>query len=602
MMFTPTELLKQYVKEAFALEEIAASDERFKTWSDYRRELARNRLSIWRTEANNGPFVFRPTLDALLLSSLLNQIEWFEDFNSAQDMDFWKELGGQADRLVQSADQNAMRLGRRLSSILTNDARFAERFIAINSLGEDLQAMVNSLRSLTDDKIRSALGQQFRRDQQLLNRLMQFVPTLEDGADDLDDQDADEEEDSRRPADRGAAIEACIGAVRAQARATAAGRSLHRSTRNGRLVEFLGDNVLPADDLEAIGANLMLQTAARRFLTPLRRYVGGVPRRYRRFRRERQLNGRWFRRDGFSSADISALETDAVILVMLNASRELIKDIRISREIDESPYAILQAVKSLFRTQIVVDEATDFSPIQLACMKGLCDPAANSFFACGDFNQRITTWGTRSADELKWVASDVRFEPINISYRHSQQLNELAHRIALLSDSYAKKTELPEDVVNDGVKPVLAKGLAAGPATAEWLAARIGEIEKVTGSMPSIAVLVNDEDRVAPLAEGLDAALAERSIRAVACSRGQSVGQDNDVRVFDIQHIKGLEFEAVFFVGVDELATRLPDLLDKYLYVGTTRAATFLGVTTYGPALPLTITPLEALFQERWIA
>jgi len=32
------------------------------------------------------------------------------------------------------------------------------------------------------------------------------------------------------------------------------------------------------------------------------------------------------------------------------------------------------------------------------------------------------------------------------------------------------------------------------------------------------------------------------------------MGNENDVRVFDIQHIKGLEFEAVFFVGVDRLA------------------------------------------------
>ena len=33
-----------------------------------------------------------------------------------------------------------------------------------------------------------------------------------------------------------------------------------------------------------------------------------------------------------------------------------------------------------------------------------------------------------------------------------------------------------------------------------------------------------------------------------------SAARPNDVRVFDIQHIKGLEFEAVFFVGVDRLA------------------------------------------------
>jgi len=51
--------------------------------------------------------------------------------------------------------------------------------------------------------------------------------------------------------------------------------------------------------------------------------------------------------------------------------------------------------------------------------------------------------------------------------------------------------------------------------------------------------------------------------------------QDNQVRVFDVQHIKGLEFEAVFFVGLDRLAKREPDIFAKYLYVGATRAALF---------------------------
>lgn len=42
LMFTPTELLKQYLKEAFAREGVPASDLRIRTWHDYRRELARN--------------------------------------------------------------------------------------------------------------------------------------------------------------------------------------------------------------------------------------------------------------------------------------------------------------------------------------------------------------------------------------------------------------------------------------------------------------------------------------------------------------------------------------------------------------------------------
>ncbi len=208
MMFTPTELLKQYVKEAFALEEIAASDERMKTWSDYRRELARNRLGMWRTDANNGPFVFRPGLDPFQTSMLPRQIAWFEDFENWQSEDFWKELAAHAGRLAESADQAVARLGKRLAGIVASDASLSDKFISIASLGEELQSLVNSLRTVTDDKVRGGLGQMFKQDLGVLNRLMQFVGTLEDGVDDLDDPDADEDEDTRKPADRSAAIEA----------------------------------------------------------------------------------------------------------------------------------------------------------------------------------------------------------------------------------------------------------------------------------------------------------------------------------------------------------------------------------------------------------
>ena len=46
IMFTPTELLKQYVKEAFARESVPASDLHIYTWTDYRRDLARRSLAF----------------------------------------------------------------------------------------------------------------------------------------------------------------------------------------------------------------------------------------------------------------------------------------------------------------------------------------------------------------------------------------------------------------------------------------------------------------------------------------------------------------------------------------------------------------------------
>lgn len=80
-----------------------------------------------------------------------------------------------------------------------------------------------------------------------------------------------------------------------------------------------------------------------------------------------------------------------------------------------------------------------------------------------------------------------------------------------------------------------------------------------------IAVLVNKEEQVEPLARELNDRLEEISLSSVACKDGKVVRNDRDVRVFNIRHIKGLEFEAVFFVGLDTTIDDHPDLFWKYL-------------------------------------
>ena len=153
---------------------------------------------------------------------------------------------------------------------------------------------------------------------------------------------------------------------------------------------------------------------------------------------------------------------------------------------------------------------------------------------------------------------------------------------------------------NEGVSPVLGRSLGTQEALVEWLASRIVEIENFTGKLPSIAVLINDKSGLEPLAEALDEALRENNIRAVACPDGRVIGRDNDVRIFEVEHIKGLEFEAVFFVDVDLLQQQQSELFDKYLYVGATRAATYLGMTTSGEVLPQLLEDLSEMFGECW--
>ena len=602
VMFTPTELLKQYVKEAFARENIPASDFRIQAWGDYRRELARNKLGILRTGVGSGSFVINEELESLQAGTFHRQTDWFTDFESWQDAIFWAELKSHAGRLAENTDASILRLGKRLMEIVDKvetQGRSAS-FIAILQNVEDSQALVSKLRSDTEATIRRMLSRELQKNRQLLDGMVTFIGTLVETGDDSEDGEAEEEEETRQPRlGREGAFDAYARAVRAHALAQAGRRALGRQSKSAKIIEWLGEHSPRSDELRALGRNFQVQASARRFANPLRRYITELPLRYRRFRRERGGDGVWYA-DRVIATDLAPIEVDFILLAMLRAANGLLQDNRIRREIEQPRYALLKSISELYRTQVLVDEATDFSPIQLACMANLCDRAVLSFIACGDFNQRVTAWGSRSIEDLKWVFGDIDVRSINITYRHSRQLNGLARRIVLQSTPDAPEAELPRSVDSEGMEPVLGKGLFAPASVAAWLADRIGEIERFTRTLPTIAILVNDEEEVEPIAAALNGALSPQNIRAVACPHGLVVGQENDVRVFDVQHIKGLEFEAVFFLGIDRLAEKEPELFDKYLYVGATRAATYLGLTTTGGSLPPKIRALESEFRDQW--
>lgn len=604
LMFTPTDLLKQYVKEAFNREDIAASDLRIRTWAEHRRELGRQRLGILRSTSSRGA-ILREELANLTEETIADQTAWYADFQTFQAQDFWAELERNAARLIDAEDADVVQLGKRVVQILAgvSPTLRADPFLAFADLREMFGQRVTALSEHLTLTLRKAFSARMKVEPSLPTDLLAFLQTLEDTAEALDDTDADDDDDDEEVVQKGGlaeAFDAYTRAVRAQARASVLKRTVGRRTRNGRILEWLGDRGLDEAQRQSIGQSVIVLAALRRFANPLRHYIDRMPARYRRFRRDRQGAGRWYGEVPAPLNDLSPLEADLLILAMLSAGRTLLADVRIAALADEPRFAVLRTISELFRVQIVVDEATDFSPIQLACMAQLADPATNAFVACGDFNQRITAWGSRSEVDLAWVFADIDVRPIVRSYRHSRQLADLAGKLAAATGSAPTTAILPEGLANDGFPPVLGRNLH-GAARIDWLAARISEIDRrMDGDLPSVAILVNDEADVAPLADALNAALQDTNIRCEACLRGQVRGRDSDVRVFDIQHIKGLEFEAVFFVGVDELAQRHPDLFDKYLYVGATRAATYLGLTASGASLPGKLEALTGDFGVDW--
>ena len=136
----------------------------------------------------------------------------------------------------------------------------------------------------------------------------------------------------------------------------------------------------------------------------------------------------------------------------------------------------------------------------------------------------------------------------------------------------------------------------SGDALAGWLADRIVEVERNIGALPSIAIFVDAAELVGPLTAAVGSHLKAYNISVMGYEDGLVVGDEREVRIFDVRHVKGMEFETVFFVGVDEMAARIPDLFQRLIYVGITRATTYLGLTC-SATLPAELAALRPHFE-----
>lgn len=607
MMFTPSELLKHYLKEAFNREQVPATDARIQTWDSYRASAARNTLGILRS-ANGGRFTLRPAAEHIAEQLLTDPREWFEAFSAFHDQRLRRQLKDGADMAAEAAPDAARAVGKELVELADSlDGRaWMEVYRNLEAREAKVRDALEESRAVADRLLKGERNRLYNGDKEIFSRLAQFLENLQ--LDDDPDDDAefdDDESDSvseqvvQTTSDIQNAVKAYLSALRTLSRSRYRKRAMPKDSRAARVVDWLGVALPEESVLVEIGQRISFQNGMRRFINAFRRYVSDVPSSYRSFRREHTDSARFYQGVPASPLHLSHIELDAIILLMLRNAKALLAQSFVARNIDSQRFEVIKRVSSLFRAQIMVDEATDFSVLELACMEGLSSLPGRSFFACGDFNQRITASGIRSMEQLAWVSKDLAPQSINLVYRQSRSLNAFAGELLrLMGGDMTAHGELPADSTHDGVKPALHE--RSGGEAAAWVAQRIMEVERTVKQMPTIAVLVNSEHEVGPMAEKLTKCLEPINLKAVACNE-RALGEGTDVRVFENRHIKGLEFEAVFFVGVDRLAELRPDLFDRYLYVGATRAATYLGMVCTED-LPTRLTGLRQMFCERWDA
>lgn len=608
LMFTPSELLKHYLKEAFSRESVPASNDRIKTWLSYRNDLARNTFSILRS-ANGGKFTLKSDANILSDTVIAEPSKWFSALKSFH----WQKLLGQLTQGQEQVEKASLAsvdaLFAKLNTILLSANKSSPVGILqqLDGLEKEIKSSLDEAKRVADKLVTEQRNLLFNRDKTVFNNLAKYLDSLVQTEDEEDDIDAefDDELDVEDVAPSHTALQKAVNTylsfIRSYSRQIYLGRSLSKDSKSAKIKEWLGEERIPNKELlQKIGQQIALQNGLRRFLNMPKRYAFGVASSYADFRKHHSNTVAWYSKMPTNLLHVDVNEVDAVLLLILQNARELLSQNFVSRNLETSKFSSLNDFAGLLKNQIMVDEATDFSVLQLACMRLLTSLKTNSFFACGDFNQRITLQGVTSLAQLNWVMPNLNSKRINTVYRQSKLLNQFAKSIIKITGGdFESLGDLPSEFVHDGVSPLIIENVGDIETAAEWIAHKVQVIEKTLKVLPTIAVLVNEESEVKPMTEKLNQYLEDMSLKAVACEEGKSLGEGTDIRVFDIQHIKGLEFEAVFFAGVDKLATNKPDVFDRYIYVGATRAATYLGMVCY-QSLPTKLNAIKGLCVENW--
>ena len=593
IMFTPTILLKSYLKEAFNRESVPADDQHITTWDSYRNKLGRDVLRILKTARFESGFLYSQEVTTLR-NGFDALTELFSEFYSWLMEGYISELTQALEKSVSLGLFKENSFINRYYDLINTSSRSGrffldEIFCLIFTNHDQISDLYKKEKKEIETAIRMDLGNKLKKNKNFLVEYSDFLSNLESReqteADESEAAEADiiDEEDDLISSDR---IKIAIRKYRSLiiwvASKTPGFDTRNSTSKNARQMEWLGDRIPPRDMLENINQAARRLRSMGPLYNPLNKFFNSIAARYGKFRKLKQVENKFYHPDSALRKKISGTELDLLIFTKLRIAVDLLHKQQIANN-ESRLTSSLRPIRDNYRAQVFVDEAPDFSPLQLGCMKLMAHPKINSFFACGDFNQRLASEGTRDVSIIKdfMPGSTIEEKHIAIPYRQTKSLYKFSLKVLDMVGGNAYASGYQENMhANEGFKPVLGENLEKQQISS-WIVDRIVEIEQILeGNIPSIAILVPSEEYVNPIAQEIGEKLNQRTNALVqACHEGQTVGDGRAIRVFDIKHIKGLEFEAAFFVSLDRLALLYSDLIGNYLYVGATRAAQFLGVT-----------------------
>lgn len=348
---------------------------------------------------------------------------------------------------------------------------------------------------------------------------------------------------------------------------------------NDVILPILGDKY--DDIIQKIG-NLMVFEQFAQYTRGVRAIMlNGLPTRYKRFRiylNKTKHVGCDLKllRDIIQSKQGKELhyQEQSLLLGFVNT---LVKQIKATTT-KKIQHDYIEAYEYVARPIIGIDEATDFSICDIYAMQSLLTRDFNSLTLCGDMMQRMTSYGIKSWKELDGVVNNPKIEEMKTSYRQSTKLLEVARQLSI--DTLGGIPKYKAFMKSSKVPAPLIFIEESEYTKIRWISKRISEVYRAYGEqLPSIAIFVNDKGYIPRFIEGLqDAEFFTTNKIKVLDGTSENKVKDNHISVYPIDKVKGMEFDVVFFHNIDN-SYNDPDIVKRYIYVGISRAAFFLGIT-----------------------
>lgn len=605
VFYSPNELLALFLRNSMKMEGLTADTERVKVWSSHKNELVKAYKLVDTT--TKRPFlIYNKSQGKNLFLNKSKNIQnissglekYYIDFqkdkiNKILEIDVatfrWKNTGMSIQRFLEDKKNiksidDLIRLFLNLNETYKSESdKIAEEYsLLIKQVVGRIQVLVtkNTERSTT-----------------LYDFLNQWKDNIQD-IDDVDDDDAEieledfEEKEEQSSFDFERDLFTKLKSICRKQALKKFDRNTKFSKRDRELMTLIPE-VEQQPEYEQIG-----QTAFfKKFFENITKGIvinilREIPMIYKKYRREQLTsnNNGWnlqILQELVSKDKNSRIHSDeqALLLYFTNSiCFNLSKGFQ--RQFNNISHSYVNAYKNHSKPVIGIDEATDFSIIDLLSINSFKHPELSSITLSGDIMQRITTEGLTSWEDYSSIVPQTERKDLEVSYRQSPTLLSLAQSIYLKSTGKEAKYRSYIEKDESEPKPLIYVS-HDDDEKLNWIAERIIEIyhvyKKHGDSIPAIAIFLPNENQLDVFSNKLGNidTLSDVGIIVRACRNGDVLGDKNTVRVFSIDKIKGLEFEAVFFHNIDELQVQnlSNDLLLKYLYVGLSRATFYLGLT-----------------------